>query len=249
MITARRAFSGATGYDTIAAVVEPEPDWSALPACRRACDSCCSAVSRRMSPRRLRDIGEARQGLPTRVGWPMLAVARNRADASARPLYAVAALAVLGVLAIIAVTLFNTRQAPAPNPSPTEYIPDPRTSPIRRRRQVCHPGRAHGDVHPRWTRPFSASGQIYVKLLPNGEAVQLTTGKRQEVWAGLYTRRFAGRVHRAHCRHEFVGHAYGPRARWPIDPCCCPTHPASPGSETGRSSSPRSRESVFIWAS
>ena len=61
MVTARQAFAGATVSDTIAAVLEREPDWSALPAAtppsiRRLLRRCLEKDPRR----RLRDIGDAR---------------------------------------------------------------------------------------------------------------------------------------------------------------------------------------------
>ena len=61
MLTARQAFAGATVSDTIAAVLEREPDWSALPAgtppsIRRLLRRCLDKDVRG----RLRDIGDAR---------------------------------------------------------------------------------------------------------------------------------------------------------------------------------------------
>ena len=61
MLTARRAFSGDTFSDTIAKVLEREPDWNALPpqtppTIRRLLRRCCEKDPRR----RLRDIGDAR---------------------------------------------------------------------------------------------------------------------------------------------------------------------------------------------
>lgn len=61
MLTVRTAFAGETGSDTIVAVLEREPDWSALPAetppsIRRLLHRCLEKDPKR----RLRDIGDAR---------------------------------------------------------------------------------------------------------------------------------------------------------------------------------------------
>ena len=61
MLTGRQAFAGATRSDTIVAVLDREPDWSALPAAtspslRRLLRRCLEKDPRR----RLRDIGDAR---------------------------------------------------------------------------------------------------------------------------------------------------------------------------------------------
>jgi Tol biopolymer transport system component len=61
MLTARPAFRGDTASDTIAAILEREPDWNALPArtpanIRRLLERCLQKDQKR----RLRDIGDAR---------------------------------------------------------------------------------------------------------------------------------------------------------------------------------------------
>ncbi len=64
MLTGRRPFSGATVSDTIVSILEREPDWTALPAdtptlVRRLVARCLEKNPKR----RLRDIGDARDGL------------------------------------------------------------------------------------------------------------------------------------------------------------------------------------------
>ena len=194
MITGRLAFSGDTVSDTIVAILSREPDWSALPAATPAgVRVLLQRCLEKDVTRRLRDIGEARRELEQTSRADDGGGARS-SGRGARPLYVVAGLAALGVLAV-AVTLFNTRQAPAPNPSPTEYIQitnftDSATAP-----SLSPDGRMVAFI--RGDEAFLSSGQIYVKLLPNGEAVQLTTGSDRKYGAGFYTRRFARRVHRA----------------------------------------------------
>ena len=60
-LTGRQVFGGETVTDSLAAIVNKEPDWSALPAAasanlRRLLDRCLEKDPKR----RLRDIGEAR---------------------------------------------------------------------------------------------------------------------------------------------------------------------------------------------
>ena len=68
MLTGRRAFAGATASDTIAAILERQPDWTALPTAtpaplRRLLARCLEKDSKR----RLRDIADARDDLLTDV--------------------------------------------------------------------------------------------------------------------------------------------------------------------------------------
>ena len=69
MLTARPAFRGETASDTIAAILEREPDWSALPAqtpasIRRLLQRCLEKDPKR----RLRDIGDARLEIEEALG-------------------------------------------------------------------------------------------------------------------------------------------------------------------------------------
>ncbi len=78
MLTNRRAFAGETTSDTIAAILEHEPDWSALP-------SATPALVRRLLKRclekhpkhRLRDIADARVDLSEEAQSPHAAMARR----------------------------------------------------------------------------------------------------------------------------------------------------------------------------
>ena len=69
MLTARPAFAGETSSDTIVAILEREPDWSALPAqtppsIRRLLQRCLEKDPKR----RLRDIGDARLEIDEALG-------------------------------------------------------------------------------------------------------------------------------------------------------------------------------------
>ena len=69
MLTARPAFPGETVSDTIAAILEHEPDWTALPAqtppnVRRLLQRCLEKDPKR----RLRDIGDARLEIEEALG-------------------------------------------------------------------------------------------------------------------------------------------------------------------------------------
>ena len=69
MLTARPAFRGETASDTIAAILEHEPDWSALPArtpasIRRLIQRCLEKDQKR----RVRDIGDARIDIEDALG-------------------------------------------------------------------------------------------------------------------------------------------------------------------------------------
>jgi serine/threonine protein kinase len=64
MLTGRQAFAGETATDMIAAIIERQPDWSALPAAtppavRKLMQRCLE----KDSGQRLRDIGDARHEL------------------------------------------------------------------------------------------------------------------------------------------------------------------------------------------
>ena len=84
MLTGRTAFAGETGSDTIAAVLDREPDWSALPVetspgIRRVLHRCLEKDPKR----RLRDIGDAR--LEIEEALSPSAASRDVLTAPARP--------------------------------------------------------------------------------------------------------------------------------------------------------------------
>ena len=72
------------------AILEREPDWSALPSAprRQRCSGCCDAVWRRIGRQRLRDIGDAQRELEDHAGVRTKGAAagprRTRGDAQRR---------------------------------------------------------------------------------------------------------------------------------------------------------------------
>jgi Tol biopolymer transport system component len=128
MLTARQAFTGATVSDTIAAVLEREPDWSALPAgtppaIRRLLRHCLEKDVRR----RLRDIGDAWIDLEHSEG-PALAFPARSGTRRTMAVVGIGALAAGVGLGWLAATSIR-RGEPAP-PSPqlfVETLPESRT--------------------------------------------------------------------------------------------------------------------------
>jgi eukaryotic-like serine/threonine-protein kinase len=71
MLTGRAAFAGATITDTLAAIVEREPEWSRLPAATsRSVWHLLQRCLEKDAKRRLRDIGEARVALEDALAGP-----------------------------------------------------------------------------------------------------------------------------------------------------------------------------------
>jgi Tol biopolymer transport system component len=174
MLTGRVVFAGETISDTIAAILEREPDWRNLPATlprgvRRLIKRCLEKDSRR----RLRDIGDARTDLDDALNT------RRPSGAPARLAMGMIVLAVLLFAAGVGL-FYSTKRTPAA--LPTEYIqltdftdaamapslsPDGRMVTFKRGTNAAQAGAVED---------FLGAGQIYVKVLPKGEAVQLTKG-------------------------------------------------------------------------
>jgi Tol biopolymer transport system component len=98
MITGRRAFGGETTSDTIAHVLEREPDWSLVPAftppnVQHLLRRCLDKDPRR----RMRDIGDARSELEETTAAASPATARRV------PWFAIAALSVAAIAALVLV--------------------------------------------------------------------------------------------------------------------------------------------------
>jgi Tol biopolymer transport system component/tRNA A-37 threonylcarbamoyl transferase component Bud32 len=166
LLTGRSAFGRATDTDTIAAFISREPDWNALPKATppnvaRMLERCLA----KDRERRLRDIADARIELDETLG----AMKSPRAAAAQRSAWFAVA---VGVALIAAVGwLFDEREA-LPVTSPSEYeqltnLADSAVAPALSPDGRMVTFKVGEDF-------FLSPGQIYVKLLPNGDSVQLT---------------------------------------------------------------------------
>ena len=86
MLTGKRAFEGATFSDTVAAILDREPDWQALPpgtppAVLRLLRRCLQ----KEKDKRLRDIGDARLDLEELLGGPAPAGGEGKQSAVIAP--------------------------------------------------------------------------------------------------------------------------------------------------------------------
>jgi serine/threonine protein kinase len=158
LLTGRHAFACESHQETIAAVLAREPDWQALPpktpsGIRELLRQCL----RKDAHRRLFSIAEARRAIER---------AQSRGN---RWLAAAIAAAVLPMLAIGALTWFQNR---SPFSDRSRWVqltkfPDSVTQPA-----LSPNGRMVAFI--RGESTFFGPGQIYVKILPDGESMQLT---------------------------------------------------------------------------
>src|SRR3954469_17755753 len=158
LLTGKRAFPGETLADTVAAILEGEPEWQSLPAETPAKIRELLRLCLQKNPdRRLDNIVDARRTIEQAQSrwnrWPVAAVATTG----------------LALLAIAAV-LWSRR--PAHSPDRSEWLqltslPDPVSQPA-----LSPDGQMLAFV--RSPSTFYALGQVYVKKLPDGEPVQLT---------------------------------------------------------------------------
>jgi len=164
MLTGRAAFTGGSASDTIAAVLGSEPDWDALPkgtpiAVRQLLQRCLEKDSKR----RLRDLGDVHFQIDDDA-------TRRRESSRVRRALPVA----VGTLVLLAgAAAFYFVKPTVPVTSPSEYVQltnftDSATAP-----SLSPDGRMV--TFKRGGDSFLGPGQIWVKQLPNGESVQLTT--------------------------------------------------------------------------
>ena len=158
MLTGRPPFTGQTVAETLAAILEREPDWKALPS---------------STPARIRELLRhcLQRDLALRVQH--IAEARDVLDQAQRGWHPwrIAAIAA-AVVATLAAALFPLVKPAVPVTSPSEYtqltnFTDSATAP-----SLSPDGRMV--TFKRGEDSFLSRGQIYVKLLPNGESVPLT---------------------------------------------------------------------------
>jgi len=114
MLSGRMAFQGETTSDTIAAVLEREPDWATLPATTPASVRTMLRRCLEKDPKqRLRDIGDARIELDQLVRGPIDTRASTQDAGATSPRRALAplVLAVLGLAVALGVTLMRRNTA------------------------------------------------------------------------------------------------------------------------------------------
>jgi Tol biopolymer transport system component len=177
MLTGRAAFDRATFSDTVAAIIEREPDWSALPASTpvRLCDLLRRSVVK--NPKmRLQSIGDARVQIDELISG---AAEETLAGGSTQPhahRSARFATIVAGISLVIAaalavpVTLYFRRVVPEPLPTRFEIATPPTSDPVSFAlsddgRQLAFVAMSEGTSH-LWVRPLD---QVTARPLPGTE--------------------------------------------------------------------------------
>ena len=159
LLTGKRAFQGESIQDTIAAVLEGEPDWQALPrkTPRRIRELLRQCLQKDTS-RRLSFVADARRTIEqAQRGW-----SQWQATVIAATVFAVSAMG----------TALWLRNPSSPVSDRSDWIqltkfPDPVSQPA-----FSSDGRKLAFV--RGPRTTYGLGQVYIKELPDGEPVQLT---------------------------------------------------------------------------
>jgi eukaryotic-like serine/threonine-protein kinase len=169
ILTGRVAFKGETVSDTIVAVLGSEPDWDALPggtpaSVRLLLQRCLDKDPKR----RLRDLGDVRFEIDE-VGSHTASGTRQPAPAYRAVLPITAALVLLAGSAGV----FYLAKPTVPVTSTSEYAQLTNFTDSAWAPSLSPDGRMV--TFKRGDTPFLSQGQIFVKLLPNGESVQLTT--------------------------------------------------------------------------
>ena len=158
LLTGKRAFPGATLQDTIAAVLQREPDWHALPAkapakIRELLRQCLQKDANR----RLDNIADARRTIEQaqRGGnrWRAVAVAA-------------------AVLAMLAIGAALWLRAPSRAADRSQWVQLTKFSDAVSQPALSPDGRMLAFI--RGSSTFVGPGQVYVKILPDGEPAMLT---------------------------------------------------------------------------
>ena len=160
LLNGERAFRGETQAETLAAVLEREPDWQALPPntpvrIRELLKRCLQ----KDPERRLGDITEARKALDAALGgwnrWKVAALAG-----------AAAVIAIAGVAAAV------WPRSPVRPTDQSQWVQLTKFSDSVSQPALSPDGRMVAFI--RGESTFYGPGQIYVKMLPDSEPVQLT---------------------------------------------------------------------------
>ncbi len=181
MLSGRAAFAGPTFSDTIAAVLEREPEWAALPRStppdiQRLLGRCLE----KDVTRRLRDIGEARIALDaamhgaTVTQTPAASSAASRATRSRRPRWTVAAVALL--VSVGAAAAWWTR-SPTPPTDPLHAVPFTTLPGIERHPSFSPDAR---QIAFTWNGTLQDNGDVYVQQIGGGNPLRLTTNPAED---------------------------------------------------------------------
>ena len=169
MLAGRAAFKGGSVSDTIVAVLGSEPEWDALPketptSVRLLLQRCLDKDPKR----RLRDLGDVH----FEIGDVRGDAATGRRHTS-RARRALSTAVVTLVLVAGGAAIFYLVKPTVAVTSPSEYIQLTNFSDSADAPSLSPDGRMV--TFKRGSDSFLGPGQIFVKLLPNGESVQLTT--------------------------------------------------------------------------
>jgi Tol biopolymer transport system component len=190
MLTGRIAFKGDTVSDTIGAILRAEPEWDALPPATPAHVRLLLQRCLEKDPkRRLRDIGDARIELDqpdSRIGAAVVdpgaqrpssgAVAIGAAHGPSRRRRAYLASGLIGLTLVLVgggASVFYVANRSTMVTVPSEYVQLTNFTDGAVAPSLSPDGRMVTFI--RGGESFLSTGQIYVKLLPNGESVQLTS--------------------------------------------------------------------------
>ena len=169
MLTGRRPFDGETSSDTISAILTREPDWTALPVATPArLRGLLQRCLEKDPKRRMRDIGDARIEIEHLIGDAKTGTAASPRRRLTRWAVVMAACALLlaGVYAVFDVW----RSRPL---GPLQFTQITDFADTATAASLSPDGRWVTFIRggPYFQRP-GPIGQIYVKQLPNGEAVR-----------------------------------------------------------------------------
>jgi eukaryotic-like serine/threonine-protein kinase len=165
LLTGKRTFKGETQSDTIAAVLEREPDWQALPAktpakIRQMLRECLQKDANR----RLNNIADAHRTIEK------VQAGGHRWRVAAITVAALASLAIGTALLLRRSTHLADRSQWVQLTKFADAVSQPALSPD---------GRMLAFI--RGSSTFFGRGQVYVKILPDGEPVQLTHDNRRKM--------------------------------------------------------------------
>ena len=181
MLTGRSPFAGPTVTDTLAAIVDREPDWNALPASTQAVtDRLLRRCLEKDPKRRMRDIGDARPEIEEISIGPRPPGPNRRTNWTTQPLMGlVAALGIAVVVLSFVAFRSESRPQSAAGPSFSRILRLTR-GPAREWAPAISPDG-------KWVAYLSnerGPTDVWVKFLGGGEAANLTASSGLEVTPG-----------------------------------------------------------------